>query len=75
METFYITGASAMFKLINIVKHCTSCIVLFFLLAMSFVSSTLVLSLSFMILFVATLIMVVIFNQPTHDKNNITENI
>jgi len=66
-----------MFKLINIMKHCTSCIVLLFLLTMSFISSTTVLSLSFIVLFAATLIMVIIFNQSLEEdnhENNATEN-
>ena len=69
-----------MFKLIDILKHCASCMVLLFLLAMSFISNTVVLSVSFIVLFIATLTMIYIFNQPiykleSYDDNKITENI
>jgi len=52
-----------MLKLLNLIKHCSSCLVLLFLLGMSIVSNTMVLSISFMVLFVASSVVVYVLNQ------------
>ena len=58
-----------MLKLLNFLKHCTSCVVLLFLLSMSIISETAVLSISFIVLFIASLVVVYIFNEPSFKTN------
>ena len=59
-----------MLKLLGFLTHCFSGLFLLFLIGMSIISKTTVSSTSFLILFLATLTVIYVFNQPIEAKVN-----